>query len=133
MIFVLIAGGERFQGVWHKFVPATGAALLPAGTYRLTALRGNSYDGSTMTIVIDGTKISGQSSGATFKGSVRERFTGSMDLNRIGETRQSGQENTVLEDLENASWFEQDGRLRVVKDGKTVLRFEPLKEAVEAK
>jgi hypothetical protein len=41
--YVRPGGEERFQGVWHKFVPLTGAAVLPSGQYVLTEIEGNAY------------------------------------------------------------------------------------------
>jgi hypothetical protein len=138
--YVRPGGGERFQGVWQKLVPLTGAAPLPAGTYRLSAIEGNPYTGSAITAVIEETRISGQSLSCRFKGSVRDRFSGSMEIIRLGErpsselTRQESQaERALLAGLENAVWDEEkEGRLRVVKNGKTVLRFDREQNAVEA-
>ena len=129
--YVRPGGSERFQGVWHKLVPLTGAASLSPGNYRLSWIQGKPYTGPLLTIAIEGTKISGHGPACTYKGSVRDRFSGTIDVSRIGENssnltpRERDVELHLLEALENATWDEQDGKLRVVKDGRTVLRFEP--------
>jgi len=130
-------GGERFQGVWQKLVPLTGAAPLPPGKYKLSAIEGNPYTGPLISLAVEGTRISGHGPACTFKGSVRDRYSGSIDVSRIGERpseltpREVEVERILLDGLENATWEEKEGRLRVVKDGKTALRFEPNQNAVE--
>ncbi len=129
--YVRPGGSERFQGIWHKLVPLTGAAPLPSGNYRLSWIDGKAYTGPQLTLAIEGTRISGHGPACTYKGSVRDRFSGTIDISRLGERplditpREREVESNLLKALENANWDEQDGKLRVVKDGRTVLRFEP--------
>jgi hypothetical protein len=129
--YVCPGGSERFQGVWQRLVPLTGAAVLPPGSYRLSWIEGKPYTGPLLTLAIEGTKISGHGPACSFKGSVRDRFSGTIDVSRIGEDssnltpREREVERSLLKALENANWDEQDGTLRVVQDGRTVLRFEP--------
>lgn len=136
--YVRPGGEERFQGVWHKLVPLTGAAVLPPGKYVLTEIEGNAYSGNPVGLTIEDTKYSGRGFACSFKGSVRDRYSGSVDISRIGERpseltpRELQQETVFLKMLENANWQERDGKLRVIKEGKTVLRFVPEQSAVEA-
>jgi hypothetical protein len=129
--YVRPGGGERFQGVWQKLVPLTGAAPLPPGNYRLKEVEGTAYSGRPVTLVIEGTKIYGHGPACNYKASVRDRYSGSIDVSRIGERtsdltpREEETERVFLKALEYANWHEKDGRLRVLKNGQTVLRFEP--------
>lgn len=125
--YVRPGGSERFQGVWHKLVPLTHAALLPPGRYKLTEIEQRPVTGWVASLVIEGERMTGRTMRREFKGSVRDRYTGSVTVQDSSETW-GGDLNTevqFLKLLENSSWQEKDGKLRVIKEGKTVLCFEP--------
>jgi hypothetical protein len=125
--YIRPGGSERFQGVWHKLVPITHAALLPAGHYRLSEMRGKPLTEWLASLVIEGDRIFGRGPTKEFRGSVRDRFSGTITTAMPAETTpgDAGMESEFLKLLEYGSWQEKNGELRVTKDGKTVLRFQP--------
>ena len=126
-------GSERFQGVWQKLIPLTGAAPLPAGRYRLTEMERVKTGLPVVSLVIDGEKISGRSATKEFKGSVRDRYTVSVATTPLPDPKNEffyrdafaqNQEREFYTMLEKATWKEDDGKISVVQNGQTVLRFE---------
>jgi len=127
--YVRPGGAERFQGVWHKLVPLTHEPPLPAGHYWLSEVRRSMTVKWPVFLVIDGEQISGHGPATEFMGSVRSRFSGTIKSRPIAEaTAESALagsfEREILKLLENADWKEDGNKIRVVKDGETVLRFE---------
>ena len=120
-------GSERFQGVWHRLVPLTHAALFPAGRYRLSEMDNKPVANLLVSLVIDGDQISGHGPSSEFKGSVRDRFSGKITASPspVGTALRPYQETEFLAQLEYGTWSEKNGALRVTKNGQTVLRFEP--------
>ncbi|HEX8312019.1 MAG TPA: hypothetical protein VF614_11920 [Chthoniobacteraceae bacterium] len=135
--YVRPGGGERFQGVWHKLVPLSAEPPLPAGNYWLTELHGKPLSGPPLAMTIEGTAISGHGPAGTYTGSVKGRFSGAITA--ASGARDGGSDpfkanaqRTLLEALEYATWKEEGGRLRAIKNGKTVLRFERDRVELEA-
>jgi len=127
--FVRPGGSERFQGVWHKLIPVTDEPLLPAGHYRLSEIHRRSSIPSPVSLVIEGDRISGRGPWNEFKGSVRCRYSGTIKITPVanptgGAIEAANFESEFLKLLENATWKEDGNKIRVVKDGETVLRFE---------
>jgi hypothetical protein len=127
--FVRTGGSERFQGVWHKLIPVTDEPLLPAGHYRLSEIHRRSSIPSPVSLVIEGDRISGRGPWNEFKGSVRCRYSGTIKITPVsnptgGAMEAVNFEGEFLKLLENATWKEEGNKIRVVKDGETVLRFE---------
>ena len=127
--YVRPGGSERFQGVWQKLVPVNTEPLLPAGHYRLTEMHRKSSIAFPVSLVIEGDRISGRGPWNEFKGSVRCRYSGTIKIapaaNPTGGAIEGANfESEFLKLLENATWKEEGGKIRVMKDGETVLRFE---------
>jgi hypothetical protein len=125
--YVRPGGSERFQGVWHKLVPLTHAALLPAGRYKLSEIDQSPVTEWVASLIIEGDRITGRTLRNEFKGSVRGRYSGKISTQASTEPKRGNLNTEVrfLKVLENSSWQEKDGSLQVIKEGKTVLRFEP--------
>ncbi len=83
-----------------------------------------------VTLVIEGDRISGRGPWNEFKGLVRCRFSGTIKTAPVanpegGALEAANFEAEFLKLLENANWKEEGKKIQVVKDGRTVLRFEP--------
>jgi hypothetical protein len=130
--YVRPGGSERFQGVWHKLVPRKQAPLLPPGEYHLVERQGEEISGISAGITIIADRLVGHTPGFDFKGSLEDRYTGSIPRTPIQQPNERWMDPAWLKLMEDASWDEKDGKLRVVKNGKTVLRFEPGPPKVEA-
>lgn len=128
--YVRPGGGERFQGVWHKLIPLTNAPLLPEGVYRLSEMEGKPVTDWQVSLVIEGDRLTARCANYEYKGSVRDRYSGSITVTKLVEQlTYSSQQAPNLERafpkvLENAAWKEEGGKIRAVKNGYTVLRFD---------
>jgi hypothetical protein len=132
--YVRPGGSERFQGVWHRLIPLTNDPLLPAGRYRLSEFNRKPQIPWPVSLIVDGDRISGRGPRSEFSGSVKSRFSGTIKTTLIlppaaGPLNSSSLDGSsfewdFLKLLENATWKEDGNKLRVVKNGETVLRFE---------
>lgn len=130
-------GSVRFQGVWHKLIPLTHAALLPAGHYQLSEIQGRKLTEPVVSLTIEGERISGHGPLHEFKGSARDRFSGTITATEIAKptlrtVKDADVERDFLKLLENCNWKEEQGKIRVVKDGRTILRFERDEKSADA-
>ena len=130
--FIQPGGAERFQGVWHLLIPATGAAPLSAGKYQLVEVDRRPVTESLLSIAIDGEQLSGVGPTLQFKCSAKDGFTvkpktepgSDLSAGAAPDEKQRQEETKLLKRMENARWHESEGKLRVVQNGRTVLRFE---------
>jgi len=104
---------------------------LPEGNYVLVEARGKPVHASLGQLSIKGDRLSLTTPLDIFEGSVRDRFTGSvkqkprpdpMDWSKLPDGPWYAESIRKL--IENSTWKEEDGKLRLVQNGQTVMRFE---------
>ncbi len=128
--YVRPGGGERFQGIWHKLIPLTGAPPLPPGRYTLVEIQGKPVPDLPVTLSIEGDRFEGRTPSSQFKGSTRDRYSATVTFSKASARsselswQAAEQEKSFTTLMDNVSWKEEEGKIRGVKNGYTVLRFE---------